>query len=77
MLEPKLSFNGGGVGDMESELSKLLSAAQSRTQTQIQRERQRLGFAFGNGLEEGQKVTKQSIRETDKRIRSQLGPKVR
>jgi hypothetical protein len=62
---------------MTDELSKLIDLAKTKRLSSEERAEQRISFAFGNGVEEADVVSKRSLKETDKMIRSQLGPKKR
>ena len=58
---------------MTEELLRLVESVRGRRVSQEERSKQRLNFAFGNGVEEADIVSKQSLKQADKQVRSQLG----
>lgn len=62
---------------MTEELERLIEASKKRRMSVKDRAVQRLSFAYGNGLEDADVVSIESLTSTNKMIRSQLGPKKR
>jgi hypothetical protein len=59
---------------MTEELLRLVESVRQKKVSQEERAKQRLNFAFGNGAEEAEIVSKHSLKQADKIVRSQMGP---
>ena len=62
---------------MTEELMRLVESVRDRRVSQDERAKQRLNFAFGNGAEEAEIVSKHSLKQADKIVRSQMEPRGR
>ena len=57
-----------GVSETDPELQRLLDATKDRVATEEELHEQRISFAFGNAPFSSERITKESVRESSKRI---------